>query len=186
MNGKIERRRMYGYGNHPEINKYIRKHQCRKLMEIGVADGDNAKNMVETAMKNFPPEKIEYYGFDIFSPSKKPALDPKLNTVKEKLAKTGCHFILFKGDSKETLPKEIDGLPTMDLLFIDGGHDHHTVKSDWEHSKKLMKPHTIVFFHNANWSGPQKLIQNISREKYIVKLFDPPSNSPMALVKRRD
>ena len=35
-------------------------------MEIGVADGENAKNMVRAASQDFPAEKIEYYGFDTF------------------------------------------------------------------------------------------------------------------------
>jgi len=35
-------------------------------MEIGVADGENAGNMVKTAMRNFLPEEVEYFGFDLF------------------------------------------------------------------------------------------------------------------------
>jgi hypothetical protein len=31
-----------GYGPHSFLNKYISEHKCKKIMEIGVADGGNA------------------------------------------------------------------------------------------------------------------------------------------------
>jgi hypothetical protein len=40
---------------------------CRKIMEIGVYNGENAVSMVETAIQIFPPQEVEYYGFDFFS-----------------------------------------------------------------------------------------------------------------------
>lgn len=154
-------------------------------MEIGIADGENAKNMIKTAKENVSASEIEYYGFDVFSRSRHKEPDPKLHQVQLKLQKMGCQFTLFKGDSTETLTKYGDQLPTMDLIFIDGGHDYAVVKSDWHHAKQLMGPNSVAFFHNANWQGPRRVITNISREKFTVKQLDPPSDSSMAEVRLR-
>jgi hypothetical protein len=55
-----------GYGPHSFLNDYISKNKCKKIMEIGVADGENARTMVMVALRNFSPEEVEYYGFDFF------------------------------------------------------------------------------------------------------------------------
>jgi len=111
-------------------------------MEIGVADGENARNMVRVAMQNFLPEEVEYYGFDLLEGN-------RMEQVREKLEETGCKFKLFKGDSVKTLPKVVKNLPKMDLIFIDGGHSYTTVKNDWENSKTLMHDETAVFKTNV-------------------------------------
>ena len=54
------------YGSHSFLNEYIRANHCRRIMEIGVLNGDNAKSMIENASQNAPPESVEYYGFDLF------------------------------------------------------------------------------------------------------------------------
>lgn len=166
-----------GYGKHSFLNEYILKNECKKILEIGVANGENAKNMIETAKENYRSEKIEYYGFDKFS------RDSQKKEVEKKLSKTNCKFELFEGDSTKTLPKNIDRLPEMDLIFIDGGHDYQTVKSDWKNSKKLMKKDTGTFFHNYNYSGPKQVVDNISKEKFSVDIFDPPNDYKSAFVK---
>lgn len=104
-------------------------------MEIGVANGENARTMVMVAIQNFPAEEVEYYGFDTFGAND----NSHMKWVRTKLEKTGCQFRLFKGDSVKTLPKVLKILPKMDLIFIDGGHSYPTVKSDWE---KLRNPPT--------------------------------------------
>ncbi len=71
----------------------------------------------------------------------------------------------------------------MDLIFIDGGHEYPTVKSDWKNSKKLMKKNTGIFFHNYNYAGPKRTINGISREKFLVKILNPPEDYKSALVK---
>ena len=169
------------YGSHSFLNDYILKNKCRRIMEIGVADGENAKSMVIAASKNFPIEEVEYYGFDLFEWNS----DSHMNRVMTKLKATGCSFKLFKGDSTITLPKVVENLPMMDLIFIDGGHDYPTVISDWENAKKLMKNETAVFFHNYSFYGPKKVVDNISPNEYDVKILYPPSDSATALVKKR-
>ncbi len=151
-------------------------------MEIGVANGENAKTMVTVASKNFPAEEVEYYGFDTFGGKG----NAQMKQVREKLKETGCKFKLFKGDSTKTLPKALKNLPKMDLIFIDGGHSYPTVKSDWENSKHLMHNNTAIFFHNYDFSGVKKVVNNISREEYHVKIINPPTDCATALVKKKN
>jgi len=164
------------YGSHSFLNEYILKNNCKRIMEVGVLNGDNARTMVEAAAQNFPPEEVEYYGFDFFSGSE--------FQVWQKLEKTGCKFKLFKGDSGDTLPKAIKTLPKMDLIFIDGGKSYSEAKSDWECSKTLMHDGTAVFVHNYYFSGVRRMVDNISRDEYQVKVIHPSHDSETALIKK--
>ena len=170
-----------GYGLHSFLNEYILSNKCRRIMEIGVADGENAGNMVKTAMRNFSPEEVEYFGFDLFEGDG----DSRMQQVRRKLKKTGCKFELFKGDSVKTLSEVVKALPKMDLVFIDGGHSYVTVKSDWENSKSLMHDETAVFFHNYDFLGPKRVVDDISQEKYQIKILHPPSDYDTALIKKK-
>ncbi|KXB01225.1 hypothetical protein AKJ44_02780 [candidate division MSBL1 archaeon SCGC-AAA261F17] len=115
-----------GYGSHSFLNEYIVRNSCKKIMEIGVAGGENAKTMVKAASQNSPVDKIEYYGFDTFGGKD----NSRMKNVSRKLESTGCKFRLFKGNSIETLPEAVKSLPLMDFIFIDGGHSYQAVKSD--------------------------------------------------------
>jgi predicted O-methyltransferase YrrM len=169
-----------GYGSHSILNEYIFENKCKRIMEIGVADGENARSMVEVAIQNFLSDEVEYYGFDFFDD------DSKMKQIRQKLEETGCRFRLFKGDSVETLHRIVKTLPKMDLIFIDGGHSYETVKNDWENSKTLIHERTAVFFHNYNFSGVKRLVDSISREEYQVKIIHPPSDCDTAFVKKRN
>ena len=95
---------MSWYGSHSFLNEYIRENTCKRIMEIGVYNGENARTMVETAIRNVRPSEVEYYGFDFF-------MDTRFREVRQKLEKTGCKFKLFKGDTFDTLPKVVTTLP---------------------------------------------------------------------------
>jgi len=170
-----------GYGPHSFLNDYILKNKCRRIMEIGIADGENAKTMILVASNNFPIEQVEYYGFDIFGWNG----DSHMRRVRQKLEATGCKVRLFKGDSTITLPKFVENLPMMDLIFIDGGHSYPAVKSDWEYSKKLMYDKTAVFFHNYDFYGPKRLVDNISQDIYNVEIISSRRDYPTALVTKK-
>ena len=141
-------------------------------------DGENARIMVEVATQNFPPEEVEYYGFDFFS-------GYGYHEVEQKLERTGCRFKLFKGDTMDTLPKVVKTLPKMDLIFIDGGKSYMNAKSDWENSKTLMHDGTAVFVHNYEFSGVRRMVDNISRDEYQVKIIRPQPDSDTALIQKR-
>lgn len=166
------------YGSHSYLNEYISEKNCRKIMEIGVYNGENAVRMVEAAIQNVPPQEVEYYGFDFFSYYSS-------SEVGRKLEKTGCKFRLFEGNTLETLPKAVKSLPKMDLIFIDGGKSFKVAESDWENSKFLMHDGTGVFVHNAGFSGVRRMVENIPRDKYQVKIFRAPSEGSIALIRKK-
>jgi len=167
-----------GYGSYSLLNEYIRKSKCKKILEIGVADGENAKTMVKIASQNSLPEEVEYYGFDLFEGN-------RMEQVRQKLEEAGCEFKLFKGDSVRTLPKVLKDLPKMDLIFIDGGHSYGVAKSDWGNSRSLMHEETAVFFHNYDFSDVKRVVDDISREEYQVKIIHPSSDYATAFVKKK-
>ena len=150
-------------------------------MEIGVWNGEHAFQMIREAKKIFPPEEVEYYGFDLFElmdsdtyaeeVSKKP---PSLETVKNKLEKTNARIHLYKGATKQTFPKVVKELPKMDFVFIDGGHSIETIKNDWEYTQQVMDNHTIVIFDdywNKEDAGCKKVVKSIDRNKFEVKIL---------------
>jgi predicted O-methyltransferase YrrM len=147
-------------------------------MEIGVANGENAKTMIEVAIQNFPSEEVEYYGFDFFD-------GYRVRQVEQKLEKTRCKFKLFKGDTADTLPRAVKTLPKMDLIFIDGGKSYSEANSDWECSKILMHNGTTVFVHNYDFLGVRRMVDNISRDKYQVEVIHPPYDFTTASINKK-
>lgn len=157
--------------------------KCRKIMEVGVWNGERAREMIKTAQKFHDESSVEYYGFDIFElmndelytreVSKRP---PIMTQVKSRLAATGAKINLFMGLTEETMPKVMPTLPPMDIVFIDGGHSIETITSDWNYTGQVMDKNTVVVFDDY-WSGAwgkrkdagcQSLIDVLDRSKFNV------------------
>lgn len=169
---------MSWYETHRFLNDYILKNNCKRIMEIGVLNGENARAIVKTAIRNSSPEEVEYYGFDFF-------INYSSREVSRKLNETGCKFQLFEGDSVDTLPKALAILPKMDLIFIDGGKSYRDAKSDWDNSRTLMHDGTAIFVHNYYFSGVRRMVDGIPKGEYEVKIIQAPSDSDTAFIKKR-
>jgi hypothetical protein len=113
------------YGSHIYLNEFITENQCKRIIEIGVYNGENAVSMIKTAIKIHPANEVEYYGFDFFS-------QYNVEHIKKKLDALECKYSLFKGNTMDTVPEAATSLPLMDLIFIDGGKSYKVAVSDWE------------------------------------------------------
>ena len=151
-------------------------------MEIGTWKGQRARLMILEAQKHIPRQEVSYFGFDIFEPlsletmskefSKQP---PLMEKVESELNKTGAKIMLYKGDTRETLPKTIPLLPKMDFIFIDGGHSLATVQNDWDYASRLMHSGTVLIFDDY-WpekqdGGAKPIVDAIDRSVYNVKIL---------------
>ena len=112
----------------------VRELQPKHVVEIGTWNGKRATEFM--AVTN-----CFYTGFDLFEQATKETDEKELNVkphneiveVAGMIEMAGfSRFALFRGDTKETLPKWLKDHDPFDFCFIDGGHSVETIRSDFE------------------------------------------------------
>ncbi len=63
-----------------------------------------------------------------------------------------------RGFSTEVVDKVEAETDSLDLVFIDGDHSYEGVKADWETYKHLLKPGSVVIFHDWGWAEGVKQV----------------------------
>jgi hypothetical protein len=171
--------------------RLVRERRCRSLLEVGTYDGEHGRQLIETAALRWPRPEIQYYGFDLFEDltetdlrrefSKRP---PPQHAVQARLEATGARVHLFKGYSRETLPRlvrQTDRPRHFDFVLIDGGHSHETIASDWAAVRALVGPASVVVFDDyydnteaaVQDLGCRALVDGLDRRAYDVRVLEP-------------
>ena len=168
----------------------------KNFLEIGIFQGVTARNICELLYK-IHKDDFRYIGVDIFAfdEAKKNRAVPDINfknplkqfyyryikrehpysleSVQNLLKKFKKNIEIFKGDSKNILPK-ID-LTEVDYVFIDGGHSYETVKSDLNNCKIVIENKGIVLCDDYDLSyapGVKEAIDEfVSKEQYNIKIL---------------
>lgn len=177
-------------GRRPKAQRYqylfqtIKNNRCATIMEIGTWDGERALQMIRLAQKY--NTIVKYYGFDLFEMMNQEIfakeiskMPPTMSEVEKKLAITGAEVKLYQGFTQDTLPKATENLPTMDFIFIDGGHARATIQSDWDNVQKVIGDTTVVIFDdywasgfNGNMEdGCRLVVESIDQSKYKVEVL---------------
>jgi predicted O-methyltransferase YrrM len=148
----------------------------RRILEIGTWDGAHGAEMIRVAQRFH--KDIEYWGFDLWEPApdeelSKPAVS--MEDARKRLEETGAKITLVKGNTRKTLrslAEEMDQPGDFDFAFIDGGHSHKTIKSDWIACSWLCLG-TIVFddyYPDRDDVGAKKLVDSLIGSMYEVSL----------------
>jgi predicted O-methyltransferase YrrM len=68
-------------------------------------------------------------------------------------------IIPVRGLSTDVIQKVKAQADRVDLLFIDGDHSYTAVKADWDAYHDLLRPRSVVVFHDSGWAeGVQRVI----------------------------
>ena len=78
---------------------------------------------------------------------------------------------IYAGNSKDTLPAFLErhGEQSVDFAFIDGGHSVDTIRSDWEHVKKIIKPGGVVVFDDYYEGMPVSELEKYGCNKVLYE-----------------
>lgn len=157
------------------------------FLEVGAYDGNRALRLLRYWHELDPRHTSYYFGFDLWedltperskAEKSKTKLPPSQDAVWRKFRDAGRACALWGGDTRVTLPRQVEagGLPTMDLIYIDGGHSLETVASDWAAASKLAAPGTIVLFDdyydNCDEFGCGPLVRGLGAP-WRVELLEP-------------
>ena len=161
------------------------------FLEVGVFHGVTARNICELLQK-IHGKDFQYIGLDLFEknfenkneiiPNTKfsnpfkniyfnyiKRQDPySLEAVKDLLKKFKNNISLIKGNSN-TILKKID-MSKIDFVFLDGGHDYQTVKSDLNFCKEVIINGGTVLCDDYDLSyapGVKKAIDEFSSDNSI-------------------
>ena len=168
----------------------------KKILEIGVFQGVTARNICELLYK-IHNNNFKYIGVDKFDLDDKtnneiiPSNNFKnplkqfyyqyiikenpysLKSVKNLLKKFDKNIDIFKGDSKDVLPK-ID-LSEINYVFLDGGHSYNTVINDLINCKVVVENNGVILCDDYDLSyapGVKKAIDEfITKEQYDIKVL---------------
>lgn len=169
-----------------QIIRYIKKNKPKRVLEIGVHNGDFAIRMFRAYGKKVP-SNFQYVGIDLFSelhseeinqneislwPNSKNEVEVK---IKKEFPKININLLV--GFSNIELEK-LQNIK-FDLIFIDGGHSTKTVKSDWDNSTKLINENGVIFFDDVTnvkgikymKFGINEVLEQISSESWKVSIL---------------
>jgi hypothetical protein len=144
--------------------------------------------MIQQAAKYHPIEEITYQGFDLFDDmtgeqyrreySKR---GQPFEVVLRRLEATRAHISLVKGDTKQTLYRNmIDGeLEPAEFIFVDGGHSEETIKNDGDIALLAldMTDNGVIVFDDYYYNstdegiGCNKFIHGLDGVKYKVNVL---------------
>jgi len=99
------------------------------------------------------------------------------NTKPEFIKNTQCYknkIIKIQAWSKDAIKKLKSLENNIDFLFLDGDHHYDPVKNDWILYSKLLKPGSIVAFHDTGWAkGVKKVIKQYVLPKAVLIAQEP-------------
>lgn len=153
------------YGHYRPLAKLINDRQLKHGIEIGCAYGNLAEHLLNNT------ELISLYSID---PYKAYPDMPGISTqedyellhgyVEKKMFKYSSRFELLNLDSKTSFKViskllEIDAVPFIDFIFIDGLHTYEMVKWEIENYSTLIKPGGILSGHDITvFAGVDKAV----------------------------
>ena len=133
--------------------------QVRVALEIGSYMGASAYFLAEGLSKkeNSRLVCIDTWNNDAMSEGNQ---DTYLSFIKNTM---GFASIIapLRGFSTSVINEVSKQVDHIDLLFIDGDHSYAAVKADWDGYKGLLRPGSIVAFHDWGWAeGVKKVIES--------------------------
>ena len=189
--------KLHSSSSHRRASRYqIVVDACRsprvfQILEIGTCTGATALYMILAAKSVGDPNRVEYWGFDLFEQfvpesfasgeTKPPVSSAEVEQMLCRMtgiSKDRLHLIV--GDTRKMLRGWLDKMPKMDVIFIDGGHSAEVVREDWNWCKQLMHAGTRCFFDDytprPNY-GIMAVVNDIARSKvYGVRVHEVPKD----------
>lgn len=131
------------------LYRTLSKDRARRFVEIGVADGSRAENLISVAMRFHKPEEIKYTGIDLFE-AREDATDANaLKQVHRRLKATQAEVRLMPGDARSALPRCANDLRGTDWVIISDDQDEEAVEAAWNYLPRMLHQTSKVWLgHN--------------------------------------
>jgi hypothetical protein len=144
-------------GNRP-IYREICRRRVRKILELGVGDGQRSVRMIKLAGLFHPPPEVEFNGMDLFE-SRTAADGPgmSLKMAHRILGGTGSQIQLIPGDPYTGLARSANSLGKLDLVVVSARLHPRSLVRAWFYVPRLLHDRTLVFQEQLRPGGQTSL-----------------------------
>ena len=141
------------------VYQAIRRCHARKIVEIGIGEGQRTMRMIEVARLASPQQCVHYVGIDQFegrSKSDGPGLT--LKAAHQLLQGTGALIQLVPGTPSAAIPRIANSLGKVDLLIVPAEFDSESFARAWFFVPRMLHEHSLVFVERLLGNG-QRLLE---------------------------
>ena len=150
----------------------IRDHHVRKIVELGIGDGQRALQMIAIARKASPESEIRYVGLDLFegrTEKSEPALS--LKAAHQLLHGSGAKTQLVPGDPAAGLTRIANATGQIDLLLVPSALDSPEFARMWFFVPRMLHDGSLVFVEGVSPEG-EPVIRLKSHEEITALAAD--------------
>ncbi len=125
----------------------LAKRPLRRILEIGVGDGDRALGLIELAQKRHRNEEIHYIGIDLFEG--RAADQPTGLSLKEahcKLRGSNARVKLIPGDPFSALARSANSLTQIDVVLIAADVDALSLSRAWFYLPRMLAAEALILW----------------------------------------
>lgn len=126
-----------------QLAREMKAQKVRRIVEIGVHDGERAEQLLHMAMGFHDAEAIRYTGIDMFEARSENATP--LKQVHSRLSATGASVRLVPGDAATALPRCANDLRGTDWVLISPDQESNSIDRAWHFLPRMLHQKSQVW-----------------------------------------
>ena len=148
------------------IYQTIYEENLRRILEIGIGEGERALRMIEVGEMRTPTDQIHYSGIDEFeSRRSKDSHGLTLKAAHRALHSTGVRVRLLPGDPLAALSRAANGLGKIDLIVVSAQVDQEAMANAWFFIPRLLCAESLVFIEELEKPGAGIRLRRLSHDE---------------------
>jgi hypothetical protein len=140
------------------VYQAIRRNRARKIVELGVGDGQRSLRLIQVAKLASPGEEVHYVGVDPFegrSEADGPGLT--LKAAHPLLRREGVRVQLVPGNPADALLRVANSLGKVDVLIVPAQLDSESYARAWFFVPRMLHGESLVFVERDGEDGKTPL-----------------------------
>ena len=157
------------------LYRSLSKDNAHRIVELGVADGSRAENLISVALRSHSADEIKYTGIDLFEAAENAGPEHSLKDVHRRLKATGAEIRLVPGDARAALPRCANDLRGTDWVIISANQDEDAVATAWNYLPRMLHQTSKVWLET-----PGKGFEILTSKDVTARLVEKSSRRKVA------
>ncbi len=136
------------------LYKSVCQHRPRKLMLLGLGDGQRVIRLISLTQKFHLADQVEFVGIDRFDSRPVDVPHFTLKQAHQLLRTTSARIKLIPGDPREALVRAANSLQGIELVLISSDQDAESLSQAWFYLPRTLTTNALILREEITGAGP--------------------------------